>query len=99
MNPSYSEPHSRILSFKQFVTHAVPSNATSIDEARQNMRTKPMPASKSSSIANPQNLTNPLPTLLTFQRKEVRMFSDGRIVGRYREVRTGVEIVFPQLFR
>ena len=49
------------------------------------------------SIANPQNLTNPLPVLLTFQRKEVRMFSDGRVVGLYKEIRTGVEIIFPMI--
>jgi hypothetical protein len=43
----------------------------------------------------PQNLSDPIPALLTFQRREIRQFSDGRVVGLYREVRTGVEMVFP----
>jgi hypothetical protein len=33
-----------------------------------------------------------------FQRKEIRQFSDGRVVALYREVRAGVEMVFPNMF-
>lgn len=52
----------------------------------------PMPPKITTFVAD---ANKKLPPLMTFQRKEVRMFSDGRMVGLYREMRTGVELVFP----
>lgn len=57
-----------------------------------------MTSESAPSLYNPNNISNPLPVLITFQRKQILRFSDGKIVALYKEVRTGVEIVFPMLF-
>lgn len=49
-------------------------------------------------VSNPKNVTNPLPVMLSFQRQQMLRFSDGKIVAVYKELRTGLEIVFPMLF-
>jgi len=51
-----------------------------------------------SEIAEDTNFAGALPVTLAFQRKQVFRFADGRVVGKYREVRTGVEIIFPSQF-
>lgn len=43
----------------------------------------------------PQNINDALPVVLTFRRMEIRQWSDGSVVGLYREQRTGMEVVFP----
>ena len=45
----------------------------------------------------PQNINDVLPVLLTFRRMEIRQWSDGSLVGLYREQRTGMEMVFAAL--
>jgi len=44
----------------------------------------------------PQNVNDVLPVVLTFRRMEIRQWSDGAVVGLYREQRTGMEITFPR---
>jgi hypothetical protein len=41
----------------------------------------------------PKNINDALPVMLTFRRMEIRQWSDGSVVGLYREQRTGMEIV------
>lgn len=43
----------------------------------------------------PQNINDALPVLLTFRRMEIRQWSDGSVVGLYKEQRTGRKIILP----
>ena len=90
---SGTRPTSPILSFKEFVAErlqkADDSNAPGAGLSEQ--LAVPIARTNVASV----DASKKLPALMTFQRKEVRMFSDGRVVGLYRETRTGVEILYP----
>lgn len=83
--PARSAQHP-MLSFKEFVTERLGGSESTPGDGL------------SEQVANPRNISNPLPVLLTFQRKQMVRFSDGKIVGIYKELRTGQEIVFPNMF-
>ena len=79
-----------MLTFKEFMEEkgSVSSNST----------TPATVAESAPKMSNSRNLSNPLPVMLTFQRQQMVRFSDGKIVAVYKELRTGLEIVFPSMF-
>lgn len=93
----------RIQSFRQFIEENCLSPGDLLEQASRRPSVMQSRQTRAASAAMPATQPMPsrksadqqLPALMTFQRKEVRMFSDGRMVGLYREVRTGVEMVFP----
>jgi hypothetical protein len=94
----------RIQSFRQFIDETSLSPGDLLEHAsrRPNLMLSGQERPTSAAIPATQSMLSrksvdqQLPALMTFQRKEVRMFADGRAVGLYRELRTGVEMVFPQ---
>lgn len=45
----------------------------------------------------PQNVNDALPVMLTFRRMEIRQWSDGSVVGLYKEQRTGQLVLLSRL--
>lgn len=81
-----------MLSFKEFVTERL-GGSESAPGARLSEQLA-VPTAR----MNAGSVDKRLPALMTFARKEIRMFSDGRVVGLYRDLRAGVEMVFPMKF-
>lgn len=76
----------RLLKFTEFVVAQDDADRRTVEPTIREAR------------KTPRNINDDLPVMLTFQRKEIRQFSDGTVVGKYREVRTGTEIIFPIQF-
>ena len=72
----------KLLTFSEFTSGASNSNGGKKNELKevQKIRT-------SAKVS--------LPVQLTFRRVELRTFSDGKVVGLYREPALGFQIVFP----
>ena len=81
-----------MLSYKEFVAERLEQSVDDYAPGEGLSEQVMAPAAR----VNAPAIDKRLPALMTFQRKEVRMFSDGRVVGLYRELRTGAELVFPQ---
>lgn len=87
---------SRIPTFREFIADAR-GGGTPGDCLPEQMHTPATVRRTVPLTSAPGSVDQRLPPLLTFQRRDIRMFADSRVVGRYREVRTGVEIVFPMV--
>jgi hypothetical protein len=80
----------RMLKFSEFIS--------STGDANDLQKSKTAPTELvSEAVLSPNNLSDPLPVLITFQRRQLIRLSDGRVIATYRDVRTGKEIVFPSV--
>ena len=86
---------SHMLTFKEFMEEKGGDVRSSSNSRKKLSATVAESAPK---MSNSRNLSNPLPVMLTFQRQQMVRFSDGKIVAVYKELRTGLEIVFPSMF-